>query len=39
VVVRGHDGRDLVMLWIRGRYDHYLDYDTELWGWPNDVSV
>lgn len=35
VVVRGHDGRDLVVVWMRGRYDHYRDYATELWGWPN----
>lgn len=39
VVVRGHDGKDLVVVWMRGRYDHYRDYDTQLWGWPNEVPA
>jgi len=34
-VVRGHRGRDPMVLWLRGRYDHYRDYDLRLLGWPS----
>lgn len=33
-VVRGHEGSGPVVLWLRGRYDHYRDYDLRLLGWP-----
>lgn len=36
--VRGHNGDDVVVLWMRGRYDHYRDYDTQLWAWRGEAT-
>ena len=35
-VVRNHGGSSPVVVWLRGRYDHYRDYDLRMLGWPAD---
>ena len=34
VVVRGHRGDELIVLWMQGRYDYYTRYRTSLMAWP-----
>lgn len=38
VVVRNHE-KEMVVLWMRGRYDFYTRYQTELLAWPMTAPV